>query len=89
MSVRRCNVTRLCINLFGVQSGTLTLEIDHIPMRLEKDEIVTLTPLHYLEVKRWTVEYPRLYSTVDFYCIYGHDNRGLFCNGFLFMALPR
>lgn len=38
-----------------VQSGTLTLEIDHIPMRLEKDEIVTLTPLHHLEVKEVNV----------------------------------
>ena len=40
-----------------VQSGTLTLEIDHIPMRLEKDEIVTLTPLHHLEVKEVDGEY--------------------------------
>ena len=35
-----------------VQSGTLTLEIDHIPMRLEKDEIVTLTPLLLVDQDR-------------------------------------
>lgn len=35
-----------------VQNGTLTLEVDHIPMKLTKDEIITLTPLHHLEVKR-------------------------------------
>ena len=40
-----------------VHSGTLTLEIDHISMRLEKDEIVTLTPLHHLEVKEVDGEY--------------------------------
>lgn len=27
-----------------VQSGTLTVEVDHIPMRLSQDEIITLTP---------------------------------------------
>lgn len=66
-----------------VQSGTLTLEIDHIPMRLEKDEIVTLTPLHHLEVKEVDGEYLTLVFNSNFYCIYGHDNE-VSCNGFLF-----
>ena len=57
-----------------VQSGTLTLEIDHIPMRLEKDEIVTLTPLHHLEVKEVDGEYLTFVFNSNFYCIYGHDN---------------
>ena len=34
-----------------VQNGSLAVEVDHIPMRLAKDEIITLTPLHHLEVK--------------------------------------
>ena len=34
-----------------VQSGTLAIEVDHIPMKLAKDEIVTLTPLHHLTIK--------------------------------------
>lgn len=66
-----------------VQSGTLTLEIDHIPMRLEKDEIVTLTPLHHLEVKEVDGEYLTFVFNSNFYCIYGHDNE-VSCNGFPF-----
>lgn len=66
-----------------VQSGTLTLEIDHIPMRLEKDEIVTLTPLHHLEVKEVDGEYLTFVFNSNFYCIYGRDNE-VSCNGFLF-----
>lgn len=66
-----------------VQSGTLTLEIDHIPMRLERDEIVTLTPLHHLEVKEVDGEYLTFVFNSNFYCIYGHDNE-VSCNGFLF-----
>ena len=66
-----------------VQIGTLTLEIDHIPMRLEKDEIVTLTPLHHLGVKEVDGEYLTFVFNSNFYCIYGHDNE-VSCNGFLF-----
>ena len=71
-----------------VQIGTLTLEIDHIPMRLEKDEIVTLTPLHHLEVKEVDGEYLTFVFNSNFYCIYGHDNE-VSCNGFLFYGSSR
>ena len=71
-----------------VQSGTLTLEIDHIPMRLEKDEIVTLTPLHHLEVKEVNGEYLTFVFNSNFYCIYGHDNE-VSCNGLLFYGSSR
>ena len=40
-----------------VQSGTLTLEIDHIPMRLKKDELGTLTPWPPLGGKEGAGEY--------------------------------
>lgn len=66
-----------------VQSGTLTVEVDHIPMRLTKDEIVTLTPLHHLEVKQIDGEYLTFLFNSNFYCIFGHDNE-VSCNGFLF-----
>ena len=69
-----------------VQIGTLTLEIDHIPMRLEKDEIVTLTPLHHLEVKEVDGEYLTFVFNSKFYCIYGHDNE-VSCNGLRFLWL--
>lgn len=66
-----------------VQRGTLSIEVDHVPMYLAKDEIVTLTPLHYLEVKEVAGEYLVLSFNSNFYCIYGHDNE-VSCNGFLF-----
>ena len=52
-------------------------------MRLENDEIVTLTPLHHLEVKEVDGEYLTFVFNSNFYCIYGHDNE-VSCNGFLF-----
>lgn len=66
-----------------IQSGTLTIEVDHIPMLLGKDEIITLTPLHHLEVKEIDGEYLTLLFNSNFYCIFGHDNE-VSCNGFLF-----
>ena len=66
-----------------VQSGTLSLEVDHIPMRLTKDEIITLTPLHHLEIKEVEGEYLTFLFNSNFYCIYGHDKE-VSCNGFLF-----
>lgn len=66
-----------------VQSGTLILEVDHIPMHLTKDEIITLTPLHHLEVKKVEGEYLTFVFNSNFYCIFGHDNE-VSCNGFLF-----
>lgn len=66
-----------------VQSGTLSIEVDHIPMCLTRDEIITLTPLHHLEVKEVKGEYLTFVFNSNFYCIYGHDNE-VSCNGFLF-----
>ena len=66
-----------------VQSGTLVIEVDHIPMKLAKDEIVTLTPLHHLTIKEVAGEFLTFVFNSNFYCIYGHDNE-VSCNGFLF-----
>ncbi|MDD6209224.1 MAG: helix-turn-helix domain-containing protein [Bacteroidales bacterium] len=66
-----------------VQNGTLTLEIDHVEMVLEKDEIITLTPLHHIKIKKVSGEYLTLLFNSNFYCIYGHDSE-VSCNGFLF-----
>lgn len=71
-----------------VQKGTLSVEIDHIPMCLAKDEIITLTPLHHLEVKEAEGEYLTFVFNSNFYCIYGHDNE-VSCNGFLFYGSSR
>ena len=66
-----------------VQSGSLQLEIDHVPTTLMKGEIIPLTPLHYIEFKAINGEYLTLLFNSNFYCIFGHDNE-VSCNGFLF-----
>lgn len=66
-----------------VQEGTLAIEIDHVLMRLEKDEIISLTPLHHIDIKEVNGKYLSLVFNSNFYCIYGHDNE-VSCNGFLF-----
>lgn len=65
------------------QSGSLRLEIDHVPTTLEKDETIPLTPLHHIEFKEIDGEYLTLLFNSNFYCIFGHDNE-VSCNGLLF-----
>lgn len=71
-----------------VKSGSLTLEIDHLPLRLEENEIVSLTPLHHIAFREVEGEYLTLLFNSNFYCIYGHDNE-VSCNGFLFNGSSR
>ncbi|KIO43812.1 helix-turn-helix domain-containing protein [Sanguibacteroides justesenii] len=66
-----------------IQNGTLTLEIDHITVTLQSNEIISLTPLHHIEIKEVDGEYLTLLFNSNFYCIHGHDNE-VSCNGFLF-----
>lgn len=66
-----------------VQQGKLKLEIDHVEMLLEENEIISLTPLHRVQVKEVEGEYITLLFNSNFYCIYGHDQE-VSCNGFLF-----
>ena len=47
-----------------VQSGSLQLEIDHVPTTLVKGEIIPLTPLHHIEFKAINGEYLTLLLTV-------------------------
>lgn len=66
-----------------VQKGYLSIEVDHVIVHLEEDEIISLTPLHHIEIKKVEGEYLSLLFNSNFYCIYGHDNE-VSCNGFLF-----
>lgn len=66
-----------------VQNGSLTIEVDHIPMRMEQDEIISLTPLHHIDIKAVEGEYLTFLFNSNFYCIFGHDDE-VSCNGFLF-----
>lgn len=66
-----------------VRQGDLTLEVDHVEMKLGPGEIISLTPLHHIEFKKMEGTYLVLSFNSNFYCIYGHDNE-VSCNGFLF-----
>lgn len=66
-----------------VQSGTIQLEVDHIPVELSQDDIISLTPLHHIEFKSIEGEYFTFLFNSNFYCIFGHDDE-VSCNGFLF-----
>lgn len=71
-----------------VQEGTLTVEIDHVILILEKNEIIPLTPLHHIRIVEVAGKYLTLLFNSNFYCIYGHDNE-VSCNGFLFNGTSR
>lgn len=71
-----------------VRSGTLTLSIDHVPTRLEAQQIVPLTPLHHVEVLEAGGDHIALLFNSDFYCIYGHDSE-VSCSGILFHGSSR
>lgn len=66
-----------------VQQGRLTVEIDHVVIQLEENEIISLTPLHHIEIKKIEGRYACLLFNSNFYCIFGHDSE-VSCNGFLF-----
>lgn len=60
-----------------VQSGSLQLEIDHVPTTLVKGEIIPLTPLHHIEFKAINGEYLTLLFNSNFYCIFETVGRNL------------
>ena len=66
-----------------VRQGALSLEVDHVPMRLEAGEIVSLTPLHHVGSLRADGDCLSLLFDSNFYCIFGHDGE-VSCNGLLF-----
>ena len=68
---------------FWVKTGYITIEVDHVLMRLEADEIIAVTPLHLIDIRDVEGEYLTLLFNGNFYCIYGHDKE-VSCSGFLF-----
>ena len=54
-----------------VQAGMLVIEVDHVVMRMEENEIIALTPLHHIEIKEVSGKYLSLLFNSNFYCIYG------------------
>lgn len=69
--------------IIWIKNGTLSLEIDEVPMTLETAEVIALTPFQHLVVDHVDGEYITLLFNSNFYCIYGHDNE-VSCDGLLF-----
>ena len=42
-----------------VRHGTLDVEVDHVVMHLEKEEMISLTPLHHVQIRGVDGEYAR------------------------------
>src|SRR5574344_1320397 len=66
-----------------VCKGHLLVEIDHVPMKLQAGDMISLSPLHHLCFLEVDGEYQTLLFNSNFYCIFGHDSE-VSCNGFLF-----
>ncbi|WP_455497689.1 helix-turn-helix domain-containing protein [Coprobacter sp.] len=71
-----------------VKSGRLSLEIDHVPVKIEEGEVVSLAPLQRLRICDVSGEYFALLFNSNFYCIFGHDDE-VSCNGLLFNGTSR
>lgn len=66
-----------------VQEGEITVVINHVEKTLSKNEIVSLSPLHDIKIKKVEGEYTGLLFNSEFYSIYKHDDE-VSCNGLLF-----
>jgi AraC family transcriptional regulator, transcriptional activator of pobA len=66
-----------------VRKGNISVEVDHVKMRLNKDEIMPLTPLHHFDIDTVNGEYLTVLFNSNFYCIFGNDDE-VSCSGFLF-----
>ena len=66
-----------------VRDGKLDIEVDHVVMHLRKGELVTLSPLHHVDMLRAEGHYLSVLFNSNFYCIYGHGGESS-CHGFLF-----
>lgn len=53
-----------------------------------KEEMISLTPLHHVQIRGVGGEYLTFLFNSNFYCIYGHDSE-VSCNGFLFNGSSR
>lgn len=66
-----------------VRAGTITVEIDHQPITLKKNQVISLSHLQHLDITNIEGEYLTILFNSNFYCIYGNDQE-VSCSGFLF-----
>lgn len=73
--------------LIWIVEGTIKITIDHIDRNLKKEEVLSLNPLHLLEIKEIKGKYIMLLFNSAFYGIYRHYEE-VSCNGLLFSISP-
>jgi len=66
-----------------VREGSIDIEIDHMGIHLEKDQVIPLSNLHHITFTRIEGKYVSILFNSNFYCIFKSDNE-VSCNGFLF-----
>jgi len=66
-----------------VREGFVDIEIDHMGIHLEKDQVIPLSNLHHLTITGLEGKYVAILFNSNFYCIFKSDNE-VSCNGFLF-----
>ena len=60
-----------------VRHGALDVEVDHVVMHLEKEEMISLTPLHHVQIRGVGVNTSLFYSIVTFIVFTGMTARCL------------
>jgi AraC-like DNA-binding protein len=66
-----------------VREGSIDIEIDHMGIHLEKDQVIPLSNLHHLTITKIDGKYVAILFNSNFYCIFKSDDE-VSCNGFLF-----
>ena len=66
-----------------VREGSIDIEIDHVGIHLEKNQVIPLSNMHHITFSRIEGKYVAILFNSNFYCIFKSDNE-VSCNGFLF-----
>jgi AraC-like DNA-binding protein len=65
------------------RDGDLSIEVDHQPITLHRNEVISLSHIQHLDLSETDGSYLLLAFNSNFYCIYGNDHE-VSCSGFLF-----
>jgi len=65
------------------RDGDLPIEVDHQPITLHRNEVISLSHIQHLDLSETDGSYLLLAFNSNFYCIYGNDHE-VSCSGFLF-----
>lgn len=83
LSMRAMRAAKGIYKFIWVRSGSVSLKVDHQPMTLETNDVISLSHIQHLDFCEVNGEYLMLLFNSNFYCIYGNDHE-VSCSGFLF-----